>query len=150
VNDISSNKVVVNDISSNKVNANDVSCNTNVFVGKDVSCNGDIRVGANVFATGFYASSDRDKKTDIQPLNDTLTIVNSLQGVSFKWKYDSLSTQRQHGFIAQEVEQVLPDIVYTENGSKTINYSSIIPFLVESVKTLDKRIRILREKQCKK
>lgn len=49
------------------------------------------------------------------------------------------------GLIAQEVEKVLPNIVYTdEEGNKLINYIALIPVLIESVKALQAEVTELR------
>lgn len=49
------------------------------------------------------------------------------------------------GLIAQEVEAVLPEIVYTdEEGHKLINYDALIPVLIESVKSLSSQVEDLK------
>jgi hypothetical protein len=67
-----------------------------------------------------------------------------LNGVTFDW----IDGGSSYGFIAQEVETVLPHAVHTdERGIKSINYSTVIPFLVESIKVLEERIRVLEEQK---
>ena len=57
----------------------------------------------------------------------------NLEGVSFQWRTDEYQEKefpegRHYGFIAQDVEEVLPEVVRTDdNGEKAINYSAIIP-----------------------
>ena len=65
----------------------------------------------------------------------------NLRGVSYDWRQDlpgqHFTEQRQIGFIAQEVEKVLPELVNTdEKGYKSVAYANVVPVLVEAVKTL--------------
>lgn len=67
----------------------------------------DVKYNTNT-NTLFILSSDRRLKSDITPLEDALSIVNLLNPVSFKSKYSDPDTVN-HGFIAQEVEEVFND-----------------------------------------
>lgn len=92
--------------------------------------------------TGWSNVSDARYKTHIQPLANALDAILSLRGVTFEWKRaeyaDMNFTQGKHiGFIAQEVEQILPELVMTDGtGYKSVTYSNLVPVLVEAVKTL--------------
>ena len=92
--------------------------------------------------TGGYTISDRRWKTNITPLKDALSMVTQLQGVSFDWKRKEFPEMhfgdgQQIGFVAQDVEKVLPQIVSTDNkGYKNVSYESVIPVLTEAVKEL--------------
>lgn len=89
-------------------------------------------------ATLFTSLSDESKKTNVQPILSAQTTVNSIDGVSFDWKDGSGSS---YGFIAQELEKILPHAVSTDDeGIKSVNYSAVIPFLLETLKEQDKRI----------
>ena len=110
------------------------------------------RVYGRITATGFDATSDSRLKSNILPLTDGLTVINKLQGCTYTWKSDE-SNELQSGLIAQEVEDVIPHIVNTsdkENDlgfkAKTIDYNSIIPYLIESIKTLTNENNLLNEK----
>jgi hypothetical protein len=101
-----------------------------------------LNVNGNVQAFSYNATSDVRLKTNIQPLTDSLELVNQLNGVSFTWKNDT-TNKPVLGLIAQEVEKVLPDIVNTattdnEDGykQKSIHYDGLFPHLIESIKTL--------------
>jgi hypothetical protein len=66
--------------------------------------------------------------------------VNSLRGVSFDWKENGKSS---YGVIAQELEEVLPELV--NNGEvKSVNYNGIIGVLIEAVKELKNEIEELK------
>jgi hypothetical protein len=99
----------------------------------------------DIFTTGSYlTSSDARFKKDVQPLADSLNTVLKLRGVQFNWKRDeypehNFSEDRQVGFIAQEVAEVLPDVVNKSNdkdGFYSVSYGRIVPVLVEAIKEL--------------
>jgi len=69
-----------------------------------------------------------------------LNIVDQLRGVSFDWKE---SGKGSYGVIAQELEQVLPELV-TQTDPKSVNYNGIIGVLIEAVKELKKEIEELK------
>ncbi len=98
------------------------------------------------FGTGAYAQiSDARYKTHVLPVENALDAILNLRGVTFewdteKWKERGLPPGRQIGFIAQEVEKVLPELVTTDkNGYKMVSYSDAVPVLVEAVKTQQKQ-----------
>jgi len=114
-------------------------------------------------STGSFSSSDKNLKNKITPLSGALKKVLQLNGVSFEWKSDSeISTQKgnseksikhfnfpkgtQIGVIAQDVEQVLPEIVLTDSeGLKSVDYVKIVPVLIEAIKEQQKMIDKLTE-----
>jgi trimeric autotransporter adhesin len=83
------------------------------------------------------SSSDVRLKENISPLKGGLEKVSNLQGVNFSWKSDD-KHQNKIGFIAQEVEKIIPEVVFTNeaDGFKGINYAEITAVLVEAVKEL--------------
>ena len=96
----------------------------------------------------FVNSSDVRLKTHIADLVDPLDALLGLRGVSYEWRKDlpnlHATEQRQIGFLAQEVEKVLPELVYTdEKGYKSVNYLGVVPVLVEAVKTQQQKIGTL-------
>ena len=72
-------------------------------------------------------------KKNIKPIDNALADICQLEGVTFDWR-DS-GTQGQ-GFIAQQVEPIIPDVVNTDEdtGMKSINYVGLIGHLVEAIK----------------
>ena len=80
-------------------------------------------------------------KENFSPISQALQKVGLISGYEFDWKdhKDPLVIGKGHdvGIIAQEVEKVLPEVVMTRtNGKKAVNYSKIIPLLIESIKEL--------------
>lgn len=126
-----------------------------------ISFHGDTAYNSIIVAK-VYTLSDLKAKTNVKPLKSSLDVMMRLQPVSYQWKQranvatqavkggDELAsvsdsplygpcgeTGLQYGFIAQEVEKVLPDVVTTgDDGSKLIDYTAIIPLLVQSVQEL--------------
>ncbi len=102
-----------------------------------------------VTATGAYTNiSDARFKQNIELLPNPVQTILGLRGVTFNWKPTagmSFSERNQLGFIAQEVETVLPDLVYTdEKGFKSVNYTGLIPVVVEAIKVQQKQIMELK------
>src|SRR5262249_17806806 len=80
--------------------------------------NGDINAHGFVRSNGLILSSDRRYKTNIHTFDNALDAILNLRGVTFDWNRDAFpdrnfSDGRQIGFIAQEVEKVLPELVST-------------------------------------
>ena len=95
-----------------------------------------INISGICTAQDFDALSDINYKTNILTIENALDKVNELRGVSFDWKKSGFSS---YGVIAQELEDVLPELVHGEEP-KTVNYNGIIGVLIEAVKELKKEI----------
>jgi hypothetical protein len=93
----------------------------------------------NVTAANFLTLSDAQFKTNIRPIEGASAIISSLNGVRFQWKEGG---GRDSGFIAQNVQEAFPDAVYGSNILH-VSYHKIIPILVEAVKELQERVRVL-------
>ena len=129
---------------STKVSINSAGTNTDTTLRLDVQ--------GTVEATSYNATSDSRFKTNIQPVTDSLSTINQLNGVSFTWIGDD-TNKPVLGLIAQEVEKVLPEIVNTsttENKEgfkqKSIHYDGLFPHLIESIKTLTQEKKALVSK----
>jgi hypothetical protein len=91
-------------------------------------------------------NSDIRLKENITPLNNSLAKVLSLTGVNFYWKPGvNPDRSKQIGFIAQDVEKVVPELVMTDaKGIKSVEYSNMTPLLVEAIKDQQKQIDDLK------
>ncbi|GAB3491559.1 hypothetical protein GCM10027341_04710 [Spirosoma knui] len=77
--------------------------------------------------------SDERTKSNVTRMTGALQKVNSLNGYFYNWR--GQVTQREVGFLAQEVEQVLPEAVsQNAEGIKFLNYDGVIPLLTEAIK----------------
>ena len=99
-------------------------------------------------ARGTRASEPGSQPGEIEPSDDgsVMGLVRRLRGVSFEWREDLQPGQSgtDLGVIAQEVEQVFPELVgVDQRGYKTVNYVGLIAPLIEAVKELDARITAL-------
>lgn len=86
--------------------------------------------------------SDARLKTNVRPLETAEETIQKLQGVRFDWK---ASGKGDVGMIAQDVAAVIPEAVFTSAGSSTLmlNYTTLVPYLVETVKSLQARVSTL-------
>lgn len=85
------------------------------------------------------ALSDARTKRNIAPISNALQIVNQLNGYYYNW---NTSDEKQVGLIAQEVENVLPELVsHNESGTKFLNYDGLTPVLVEAIKEQQKLLQ---------
>ena len=89
------------------------------------------------------STSDERLKENIKPIDNALADICQLEGVTFDWR--DTGTQGQ-GFIAQQVEPIIPDVVNTdeETGMKSINYVGLIGHLVEAIKEQQTQIDDLK------
>jgi hypothetical protein len=94
-----------------------------------------------VAATDFNSLSDHSLKKDIADIEDPLGVISQLNPVSFSWKDID---KKSFGFIAQEVEKILPEIVTETQGIKALSYSQIIPFLVSAINKLNSQIQCMK------
>jgi hypothetical protein len=91
-----------------------------------------------LFCNNYNTTSDINYKFNINKINNGLDTIKKLQGVGFNWKDTGL---KSYGVIAQELEQIIPDLVSTDdNGKKSVNYLGIIGFLIEAVKELSDKV----------
>lgn len=128
----------------------------------------------NVYVAGtFTQTSDERKKENIEQLNGGLDIINRLKPKTYDYKMDAdlaLPAEKQYGFLAQDLEAVLPELVKTvetmtqpgelEEGEefhpevtgeiKTVNYIALIPILVEAIQEQQAEIDALKAELAKK
>lgn len=140
-----------------------------------VSCGGNYAgyFNGNLYVAGAVTqTSDASKKTNVEELNNATTLIKALAPKTYDYIEDAdlaLPTEKQYGFLAQELEKVLPELVQTvdvpgspivdETGEnpemegetegstiKSVNYMALIPILVKALQEQEVRIADL-EKQ---
>ena len=116
------------------------------------STNKDLLVDGDVvaFSTGV---SDISLKDNIETIPNALETVNKLRGVEYDWNDGSRKGKHDLGVVAQEVEEVIPHIVYEKEllggkKVKTVDYEKLNAVLIEAVKELTQKVNNL-EKQMK-
>ncbi|MDD2823554.1 MAG: MerR family transcriptional regulator [Candidatus Daviesbacteria bacterium] len=94
--------------------------------------------GSEARANAWNSLSDSRLKENVASISGALDKVLALNGVSFDWISNG---QKSLGFVAQEVEGILPEVVSTGiDGYKSINYSAITPIIIEALKELNTNI----------
>jgi hypothetical protein len=107
-----------------------------------------------IWTSGSYNTSDRSLKENIQNLEGALSKVLQLQGVSYSYKIPKLNPDAMEGtvlpegkakthmgLIAQDVEQVVPEVVETnDKGIKGVAYQELVGLLIEAVKEQNTKI----------
>jgi hypothetical protein len=117
-----------------------------------------LQVNGDIIANSIAGSSDARFKTNIAPIQNPLQKVMQLRGVNFDWNTKAFpdrkfSDQKAIGFIAQDVEKVLPEVVQTEKtseGYKAVQYDKVVALLVEAIKEQQKQIDRLKLELKKK
>jgi hypothetical protein len=95
-----------------------------------------------------YSSSDRRFKENITPIENALEKISKISGNTYDWKEEN---KVEHGYegndvgvIAQEIEEVLPQLVQTrENGYKAVKYDKLVALLIEGIKEQQSKIEEL-------
>ena len=103
-----------------------------------------LTVSGDIYATGdIIGFSDQRLKTDVSTIPDALNKVESMRGVY----YTMIRTgQRGLGLIAQEVQQILPEIVGEKEEYLGVAYGNIVGVLVEAIKELSNKVKSLEER----
>ena len=116
-----------------------------------LTADGNLSVTGTITAVGdiiAFSSSDRNLKENIQNIENPIEKIQKINGVSFTWNEEKQSHHKGKdiGVIAQEIEQVLPEIVSTrDNGYKAVKYEKIVALLIEGIKDLQKQIDELKK-----
>ncbi|OGS32544.1 MAG: hypothetical protein A2218_13210, partial [Elusimicrobia bacterium RIFOXYA2_FULL_53_38] len=109
-------------------------------------------VGTAWVTSSAWSGSDKRWKKNITPLQSSLSKIMRLNPVDFDWRKDefpglNFAEGRQIGFIAQEVESVMPEVVTTnKEGYKGISYEQIVPVLTKAIQEQQKQIDELKAK----
>jgi len=111
---------------------------------------GDIIASSDI--TAYGSPSDINLKENIKPLDNSLSKILKLQGVTFDWKENSETRQYTNlkediGFIAQQVQEVIPELVRkNDNGLLSLRDRGLTALLVEAIKEQQKQIDELKAK----
>lgn len=124
----------------------------------DVGIEGDLFVIGN----GTFNISDQRLKQNFQNISSPLEKITALNGKYYEITFPSKdkngeikqNTREEHGFIAQEVKALFPEMVaskplFKNNGDNTeylaVNYTQMIPVLVEAIKELKEEVDALKK-----
>jgi hypothetical protein len=116
----------------------------------------ELHVVGNICATGTIAAcSDSRYKDNIETITDALVLLEKINGVTFDWRTDEFPEQRfsedqQVGFIAQDINEVLPEVVSQgSDGFYSVDYGKLTPVLVAAVKEQQQQIENLKVELAK-
>jgi hypothetical protein len=98
----------------------------------------DLEIAGNVIS-----QSDKRIKANIEPIEDCLQKIKNINGCKYN-RFD-LNDDLHIGLIAQEVEEVFPELVTETNNVKGINYQGFIAVLLNCIKELNKKIEKLEK-----
>ena len=111
---------------------------------------GTFHANADIIAYSSSISSDKRLKKNIKDVKYGLEDILKLRGVEFDWK-EKLDGKHDIGFIAQEVQEVVPELVKEVDGLNdeeahlVVDYAKLVPVLVESIKELKAEIEELKK-----
>lgn len=97
-----------------------------------------LQVEGDIYASGdIIAFSDSRLKSEIETINSALDKVSNLRGVYYT---NQNNNKRSMGVIAQEVQQIVPEVIATEGKYLGVAYSNLIGILIEAIKELKEKI----------
>ena len=141
----------------NKTYHHDVSENTTTFFsgGSTIKAQIDGDTGNAVFAgdvTTNGSFSDERLKENIVPLDKGLETIEQIKTYTFNYKNRPQDTHP--GVIAQEIEELVPEVVYDiemEDGTyKAVRYQQLVPLLINAIKDLSEKVNVLENKPINK
>ena len=110
-----------------------------------INSSGDVNATGDVVA---YYSSDKRLKDNIVRIENPLEKVGKIGGYTFDWnEKQETYTGKDVGVIAQEIQEVLPELVTErDNGYLAVKYEKIVPLLIESIKELKQEVDEIKQK----
>jgi hypothetical protein len=119
---------------------------SNTFIGNQI-ITGSITATSDITA---FSTSDKQLKDNITLIPNSLEKITKIGGYTFDWnnKQDIYEVgSHDIGVIAQELEEILPEVVITrDNGYKAVKYEKIVPLLIEAIKELKNEVDELKSK----
>jgi Chaperone of endosialidase len=89
------------------------------------------------------AYSDANLKTDVTTIQNALSLVSKMRGVNYT-RIDS--GKRGVGVIAQEMQEVIPEVVHDTHGTLSVAYGNLVGVLIEAIKELSDKVEALESK----
>jgi hypothetical protein len=131
--------------------------NASVYIGNPSSQIGDLK--SNLYVNGLTtitgnticfgtvsAASDINLKKDIVTVENAIDKIKKLRGVNFTYKKND---EKSMGVIAQEIQEIIPEVVSGNDGTLTVNYGALAGVFIEAFKeisyTQEKEINDLKE-----
>ena len=132
--------------------------NASVYIGNPLSQVGDLK--SNLYVNGLTtitgntvclgtvsAASDINLKKDIVTVENAIDKVKRLRGVNFTYK---INDEKSMGVIAQEIQEIIPEVVKDNGGTLTVNYGALAGVFIEAFKEIslkhEKEINDLKDR----
>jgi len=100
-----------------------------------------LQVSGTITCTDINSTSDINLKENIHQIKDPLDKIMQINGVGFRWKD---TKEEALGVIAQDIEEVIPELVKNNDHTKTVNYNGLVGVLIEAVKEQQRQILELK------
>jgi len=111
-----------------------------------------LEINGRIKSMGINELSDSRYKNNIVTLTNALENIEKLRGVTYDWRQNefpnkNFDQRHQIGLIAQEVELIYPELVYTDtDGFKSVDYNKLVAVLIEGIKELQIEMQSLETK----
>ena len=104
-----------------------------------------LHVNGNILSQGIMTFSDKRLKENVVELEKKTELEKllGLRSVKYNWKKGSGDSNVHYGFIAQEVEEIYPDIVQTYGDTKAVAYSELISPIISAIQQQQEQIDYL-------
>jgi len=108
----------------------------------------DVFANGNATLRGILTqNSDIRLKRNISTIENSLHLLTQLNGYHYYWKDINNDQSIQTGLIAQEVQKLFPELVKeNEKGELSVNYTGLIPVMIESIKEQEQHTKALQQK----
>lgn len=106
----------------------------------------------DIYVKNVFTNSDARAKSNIMALGNAMHTVKKLKPKSYGWASAAANnkrkmSQRELGFLAQDLETLVPEAVATDaEGNKLVNYNTLIPLLTGAIQELEARVVALEAK----
>ena len=108
----------------------------------NITGTGNINITGTVTATDINSASDIKLKKNIKTIENPISKIMGIEGVSFNWKYNNKPSL---GVTADHLQNILPELV-KEDDIKSVNYNGLVGLLIECVKNQQQQIDELKDK----
>ena len=105
----------------------------------------DLTVGGAVTCVSLTQSSDKNLKNDIVTITNAMDNIEKINPVNYKLKNDP-DQKTKMGVIAQELDEIFPDLVHKNTETLSVDYNSLIGLLIAGVKEQQQTIKTLSDK----
>ena len=101
-----------------------------------------LQVSGTITCIDINSTSDVRLKENIHSIDNALDKVMQINGVEFDWKE---TKEPSVGVIAQDIEEIIPEVVKISGDIKTVNYNGLVGVLIEAIKEQQKQIQELKK-----